>query len=347
MDWIEVLGIALGAAAIAAAAIAIVRARRGRAFEPTAPAAEPTTPAPREPISRPAVEGEIDVETPGGLARIHFLTLGARDAKLPPIVLIHGLGGSIRHFADTIAPQLGADHHVVAFDRPGYGHSTRPSRGAASLSEQAAVLRQALARLEIERPVLVGHSFGGGVALAFALAYPETVSGVVLLAPAIYPFRMKPPLPDQTVDSPAARRMIAWTVGPMMARKNADMFLEAAFGPQSPPSDYETVGGGAFAARPSQIEATMEDGAILRPDLAAQSVRYGELAPPISILFGLADRIVTFEEHGPPLKAVAPHVELHTLEGVGHMLPFAAPDACVARIRAVAGSAAALKRWRG
>ena len=49
-------------------------------------------------------------------------------------------------------------------------------------TRQAALIRGALARIGIERPLLVGHSYGGSVALAWAVDAPETVSGLVLLA---------------------------------------------------------------------------------------------------------------------------------------------------------------------
>ncbi len=344
MDWTTalILAGALGAAAVLL--ILVIRARRRRAH--LGLAAKDAAPALRQP---PAVEGDVTVVLPSGAAtaRIHYVVAGPVDAEAPPIALIHGLGGSIRHFTGTLMPELARAHRVVAFDRPGYGLSTRPQEGAARLRDQAAILRSALQQLGLARPVLVGHSFGGGVALAYALAHPEDASGLALLAPAVFPFSMKPPLPDKTVDSPALRRTLAYTVGPVMARRNAETTLGAAFGPQTPPDDYETAGGGAYALRPSQLEAMMEDGSILRPDLEALAPGYRGLKAPIAVLFGMADQILTYEDHGPPLKRAAPHVTLRTLDGVGHMLPFVARDACLETIREVALSKEALRRWRG
>jgi len=72
--------------------------------------------------------------------------------------------------------------HVVAFDRPGFGYSDRPRGAMWTPARQADVLRQAFARLGIERPVVVGHSLGTLVALALALDHPDAVGGLVLLS---------------------------------------------------------------------------------------------------------------------------------------------------------------------
>ena len=72
-------------------------------------------------------------------------------------------------------------HEVIAFDRPGLGFSGRPAAAPTSVWRlQAALLRGALARLGVARATLVGHSFGGAVALAWALEAPETVAGLLL-----------------------------------------------------------------------------------------------------------------------------------------------------------------------
>lgn len=342
MDWQTAL---LAAAALGAvAAFVALRRRRG-----AAQTAERRRPTPLAPSLTPPVEGDLTVVLQGGVgsARMHYLIAGAPASEAPPLVLIHGLGGSIRHFSGTLMPELAQTHRVVAFDRPGYGASTRPAEGAARLQEQAAALRSAVQQLGLSRPVLVGHSFGGAVALAYALDYPEDASGLVLLAPAAFPFRMKPPLSDQTVDSAAMRRALAYTIGPLVARKNAETTVNVAFAPQKPPADYAEAGGGRLAHRPSQLEATMEDGALLRPDLAALAARYPRLKAPAAMLFGMADQILTYEDHGPPLKRAAPHVILRTLDGVGHMLPFVAEADCIEMIRSVAGSKEARRRWRG
>jgi pimeloyl-ACP methyl ester carboxylesterase len=70
----------------------------------------------------------------------------------------------------------------VAFDRPGYGYSDRPAGKLWTAAAQAHLLRRAFAELGLERPVVVGHSWGTLVALALALDHPDAVGGLVLIS---------------------------------------------------------------------------------------------------------------------------------------------------------------------
>ena len=69
-------------------------------------------------------------------------------------------------------------HDVIAFDRPGHGLSGWPGATAAQLAEQARLLRGGLAELGVRRATIVGHSYGGSVALAWALDAPDSVDGL-------------------------------------------------------------------------------------------------------------------------------------------------------------------------
>ena len=111
--------------------------------------------------------------------RLHYLDLGAG----PPIVMIHGLGGQVRNFTHSLTGRLAGRHRLIVVDRPGSGYSSRPRGGAVGLRAQAAILARLVERLELGRPLLVGHSLGGAVALAMALDHPRAVGGLALLAP--------------------------------------------------------------------------------------------------------------------------------------------------------------------
>ena len=117
------------------------------------------------------------VDVPG--ARLHVVVKGQGDA----VLLVHGLGGQLRHFTYEIVDLLAAKYRVVAVDRPGSGYSERASGAAANLSAQADALAALIDVLELHRPVVVGHSLGGAVALALAQRHPERVAGLALIAP--------------------------------------------------------------------------------------------------------------------------------------------------------------------
>ena len=97
------------------------------------------------------------------------------------MVLLHGLASSSATWADVM-PLLGRRAHVIAPDLLGHGDSAKPRSGDYSLGAHAAGLRDLLAILDLERATVVGHSFGGGVALQFAYQYPELTERVVLVA---------------------------------------------------------------------------------------------------------------------------------------------------------------------
>ena len=86
---------------------------------------------------------------------------------------------------DRLAPR----YRVILIDRPGHGWSDRPDlRGDASPARQAALVHEALERIGVTRAILVGHSWSGALVTAYALAYPDGVAGLVLLAPVTHPW---------------------------------------------------------------------------------------------------------------------------------------------------------------
>lgn len=111
----------------------------------------------------------------GGL-RMHVRNWGGEGR---PVVLLHGLASTCRIW-DFVAPILAKDFSVIAVDQRGHGDSGKPERGYdfASVAADVAAL---LTGRGIERPVLVGHSWGADVALELAVARPELLRGIVFV----------------------------------------------------------------------------------------------------------------------------------------------------------------------
>ena len=111
----------------------------------------------------------------GGL-RMHARNWGGEGR---PVVLLHGLASTCRIW-DFVAPILARDFAVIAVDQRGHGDSGKPDHGY----DFDSVGRDVAAMLEgrgIERPVLVGHSWGADVALELAAAQPELLQGIVFV----------------------------------------------------------------------------------------------------------------------------------------------------------------------
>jgi pimeloyl-ACP methyl ester carboxylesterase len=119
-----------------------------------------------------------------GALEIHYLApKGVPHSDSGPILLlVHGAGGSSRHWEPMIA-RLGPEFWPVAVDLPGHG----ASKGYVpnSIEETATVLSEFLNELGIKRPICyVGQSMGGLIGLQFALSYPNRVERLVLMATA-------------------------------------------------------------------------------------------------------------------------------------------------------------------
>ena len=115
--------------------------------------------------------------------RIHYLEQGSG----PTLLLIHGLSGNMRNFAHSLVERLKDKYRIILVDRPGSGYSTRPRRASATIRAQADTMARFIEALRLERPLVVGHSLGGAIALSLALNHPEKVAGLALLAPATHP----------------------------------------------------------------------------------------------------------------------------------------------------------------
>ena len=321
MIWAIVILLAL-VAALAAGGYAMARtaANEARRVEAASPAI-----------------GRIKDLSGGG--RLHYLEAGAARDGASPIVLVHGIGGTLRHFSSTILDRLAEERRVIAVDRPDCGYSEAPPGYAGGLEAQARVLVDGLAEIGVERAIWVGHSLGGAVALRAALDRPQAVAGLALIAPAAYPFTPRPPFPKEVVGNDVLRRLLAWTLAPAQMKKVGAATVASVFAPDPPPPDFALAAGGALSIRPRQVLATLREQAMLTPSLTAQSTRYGELAQPVHVLFGAEDALLVPQEHADRLAAAAPRVETRLLDGRGHMLPFSAPNETVETILAAARAA--------
>ncbi len=116
---------------------------------------------------------------------LQHVTIHGHDVKFrrggagEPVLLIHGLAGSSRTWDDVI-PGLVEHHDVIAPDLLGHGESAKPV-GDYSLGAFASGLRDLLSVLDVPSVTIVGHSFGGGVAMQLAYQHPHLVDRLVLV----------------------------------------------------------------------------------------------------------------------------------------------------------------------
>jgi pimeloyl-ACP methyl ester carboxylesterase len=268
--------------------------------------------------------------------RIHYVEAG----QGPPILFIHGLGAQLHQFRHTLFDRLKGDYHLVALDRPGSGYSVRARGSSAGISEQARVIVGFMEKLGLERPLVVGHSFGGIVALALAIEHPDRLSGLALLSPYTrYSDKNAAEFEPLVIAQPWRRWLVAQTIAIPNALKTAPQVLDFLFGPQTMPADYPIGGGGMLGLRSSHFYATSSDLMASGLDMPRLAQRYSEIKLPVGILFGTADRVLPHKPHGIAMKDKVPGLELELVEGVGHMLHFVAAEQVVAFIRRMAAKA--------
>ena len=227
-------------------------------------------------------------------------------------------------------------------DRPGSGYSTRPPEASAAIGAQAATISRFAKALGLERPLVVGHSLGGAIALALALNHPEQVSGLALIAPVTRrPEHVPAVFKGLAIGSPLVRRLVAWTLAVPLSMKNRDVALGSLFGPQPVGSDFATKGGGLLFLRPHSFIGASCDLVAPRDDLDAMQGRYAGLKIPVGVLYGTDDGILETTAHCEALASKLPGADFELIEGGGHMILISSADRSAKFIARIAQRAAA------
>ena len=257
--------------------------------------------------------------------RLHYVEYGSG----PPIVFVHGLAGQLRNFAYLPLARLAQQHRVILVDRPGAGRSLRGAGSQANVFAQARTIAAFIDALKLDRPVLVGHSLGGAIALAVGLNHPERVSRLALIAPLSHE-QTEPPGPFKPLllPSPLVRRFVSWTFAIPMTILTGRKAVQQVFAPEAVPRDFPVKGGGLLGLRQRVFYATATDLLSAPIDLPAMTRRYAELSLPVDVLYGRADPILNWRDHGEALAKKSARVRLKVVEG-GHMLPVTMPEATV------------------
>ncbi|MDA7426995.1 alpha/beta hydrolase [Primorskyibacter aestuariivivens] len=270
---------------------------------------------------------------------VHALVTG----QGPDLVLLHGASGNVRDFTFDLVDRLKGNYRVIAFDRPGMGWTERlPGYGGAGSTrgetprEQARFLQKVADRLGVSNPMVLGHSYGGAVALAWALERPEDTAALVLLAAVSNPWPGSLD-PLYRINSSA---LGSATVVPMITafagEERVDNALTAIFAPQPVPKGYDRHVGAGLSLRRESLRANAQQVNGLRPQVVEMSHHYGELTMPAEILHGTEDTIVGLSIHSEILATQMPNGTLLRMQGVGHMPHHADPEAVVAAVRRAA-----------
>jgi pyruvate dehydrogenase E2 component (dihydrolipoamide acetyltransferase) len=249
---------------------------------------------------------EGDVGIGDGLA-LHYLLAGPADAR-PPVLLLHGLGGSINGW-QTVLATLAERHCVCALDLLGHGASTKPPPAQADYSVRglAAGVALALEALELVPAVVVGHSLGGAIGLQLALEHPGTVRQLVLVAGAGLGPEINAELLDRIESEPSREE----------ARALLELFFHDRRGvvPGGIEELYQArmLPGASAALRAAAAASLGREGQ--RVDFRP---RLGELSIPVALVWGAHDRVIPVH-HAAPAAAALGGAPVAIVENAGHV----------------------------
>jgi pimeloyl-ACP methyl ester carboxylesterase len=229
--------------------------------------------------------------------------------------MIHGASGSLRDLTFSLRDRLTDRFRVTVFDRPGLGHSD--PMPDASLRAQALLLKSASAQLGVKDPVLLGQSYGGSVALAWALeGGPRAL--VLVGSPSLpWPGKLDPWY--RLTATRLGRALAIPLAAALVPQSYVATTTANVFAPDPVPPGYEEHLGAALALRRASLTANTAQVNALRAELVAMEPQYPRLTLPVELIHGDKDSIVPLAVHSGPLSQLLPNARLTVIEGGGHM----------------------------
>lgn len=244
--------------------------------------------------------------------QVHYKLAGEGE---PAVLLLHGFGASVFSWRDVLKP-LAEYRKVVAFDRPAFGLTQRPLKWQGenpySMEAQVNLTLGLMDELGLERAILIGHSAGGAVAVETALAAPDRIAGLVLVAPALEGYGLKP-WARVLLNLPQMRRL-----GPLLVRaiasRGTDLLNRAWY-------DQDTLSQEVAAGYKKPLQADNWDRALWEYTRASESVsQYGrldDLTMPVLVITGDSDQVVPPEKSRAAAKVLG--VEAVLFANCGHL----------------------------
>jgi pimeloyl-ACP methyl ester carboxylesterase len=279
-------------------------------------------------------QGSI-VEVAG--AKLNVVDIGPRNAVGLPVVMIHGASSNLEIMRRSLGERIAKKHRVILIDRPGHGWSTRERLGDSTPAIQGRMIDEALQKLGLGPVVLVVHSWSGALGASMALAHPERVAALIMLAPVAYPWRGGVGWYNKLVATPLIGPLLAYTITLPLGLFVAARGARRVFLPQIMPGDFLSTSATLLLLRPREFLANARDLVTLKDAVAEQSPRYGDIRVPTVVISGSADNSVTTDIHSRPFAKAAGDVKLIVLPDIGHAIPNAVPDLVVAEIEAMIG----------
>jgi pimeloyl-ACP methyl ester carboxylesterase len=234
----------------------------------------------------------------------------------------------LRDLTFALRDRLTDRYRVIVVDRPGLGHSD-PIEDT-SLKGQARHIKAGLAQLGVTEPVVLGQSYGGSVALAWALeGGPRAL--VLVGSPSMpWPGTLDPWY--RLTDTWPGRHLAIPLVAAFVPQSYIDRVTASIFAPDPVPAGYADHIGAALSLRRGTLRANTHQINTLRAELVTMEPRYPSLTLPVELIHGTADTIVPLDIHSGPLSHLLPDATITVIPGAGHMPHHSHPALVIAAI---------------
>lgn len=256
--------------------------------------------------------------------RLHYRRSG--DPTRPAILVLHGAASNLEEPRLALGEAF-AGEHVIWLDRPGLGWSERPASRRWSPADEAALIVKFLDQLEISQAVVIGHSWGGAIAMRLAIDHPQRVTGLVLIAPALSAWIGEAAWFNAASGWPLIGPLLTRIIIPLAGHGQLAAGARSAFHPEAVPDGYVTGSRLPLILRPANWGANARDMMQVNTHLEAQEDRYQDVALPTVFLAGKADTVLWTHRHSGQVAGRMAKAELRLISGAGHNLHHHHPGA--------------------
>lgn len=264
--------------------------------------------------------------------RLHYIDAGSGQ----PVIFIAGGSGKVQDFSLSPLYELAMNkYRVIIIDRPGLGYSEKPTDEEVTPDVQARLIYEALNEIEIEKPIIVGQSWGGVIALAYAQEYSSELSGIVLLGSSPYPRERQTDFFNVIARTPIIGEFIVHTiyvpigrhwVAPVIIEQNKDYFAPLDSVPETFYDSTIELG-----LRPSHVLASAKETLIIPASLAALVSDLEKVNVPVIIVDG--DQDTHAIEQATRLEQDLPMSRVVIVEGANHYLWFSKAEVVIEAIQ--------------
>ena len=249
---------------------------------------------------------------------IHYTDIGSGQ----PVVLLHSQPANERQF-DLLKNKLKENYRVISIDRPGMGYSEGPKINSSErLFLQAEIISKLLDEIIDEKPIVVGHSYGGALALSLALYEEKNIKKLILVNTVSHPWKGDGIwLPFKIITNPLIGKIFSQTYAMIYGKSVIDRSADDNFPDNKPTPGFVNRVGAELTLRPASLESYALDAINLKSSLSKQYKKYKNLSIPVTILAGIDDRVTPNKTHSFQLHKDIKHSKLIELNDVEHSIP--------------------------